>query len=186
MYLCFVKLFLIVTKYIIGCCGNFNTYNNMNTYSAEYTNMDKYFRSPFRFKKVVNEQREVSYQPISSTPASTGCKFMDMVFEAINNGTASEKQLATKLGLNTMKCLHTVETLTGYTVRKLALRRKMFLVHQLMQYSSMTLTQVARYCNLSSVSFMCRAFRRTYNKTPYRVRLRAKREGTIGAYLLDI
>ena len=158
----------------------------MSTYTAEFHDVVKYFRTPFRYKKVVGENNQISFQSCDRSTPSTGCKFMDMVFDAINDGVRSEKTMAARLGVSDIRCLYTVQMLTGYTVLELAKQRNLFIARQLMQYTDMPLEKVARQCGISSVSHMCHLFRRFYGDTPNQVRRRSLRNNLIGTYRLNI
>ena len=149
----------------------------------QYT-FEQLYISPMRQKRRYTEDGQVFYDPIERKTNITGIRIFDEYVQYLSNGYSDLQAFADARGLRREDIDSMVFVLTGMRGVDFRLAYQMRMADELLRYTNMTVSEVAKRSGIGSANNLYLAYKRDFNLAPGYRRKAMRQPGDVGRYTL--
>lgn len=145
---------------------------------------DDVFITPLKLKRHYADDGTVSYKEFNRTTEPTGFKIFDAFCQYLTAGNSDLQAFADQYGLRLTDIDSMVFILTGMRGVDFRQKYQVWMADQLLRYTDMTIAEVAMRSGIGSANNLYLTFKREYNLAPGYRRLRIRKPGDLGRFIL--
>ena len=132
--------------------------------------LDEIYISPFTARRVYSEDGVVSWIPLKRNLEPTGIARLDFIFRSFSEGNGDFGWIADRLGCTRADMWGWARVMLGMDARDFRHAYRFRLANDLLRFTSLPISEVARRAGFSSASLMCQQYMKYEHCSPEEVR----------------
>lgn len=149
----------------------------------QYT-LDDLYISPFRKRRVYNEDGIGRYEALEVKTEPTGIEVFDKYLNYLAKGNSGMENFASALGARVEDIDSIVFLLTGMRGVDFRMTYQLRLADDLLRYTNLEMAEVGRRSGIGTPTNLYYAYKRAYNVSPTRRRSQLRKKMDLGRYIL--
>lgn len=150
----------------------------------KFLTLDDLYITPFTARRVYNEDGVISWVPVERKLNPTGVSVIDFIVRSMSNGNCNWLWLARNLQCSLRDIKGLIRTVTNMNADKFRHDYMFRMADELLRYTTMSTTEVAKRAGFTSASSMSQQYARSRKISPKAQRLALQRSIDKGRFRL--